>query len=92
MGGKEYSKGIGAHAPSSITFDLAGKCTRLNAIAGVDDTQQNGSVKFMVIGDGKTLFESPQVVTKAGGANKIDLDITGVKILILKVTDGGRCV
>lgn len=92
VGGKEYPKGIGAHAPSSITFDLAGKCTRMNAIAGVDDTQQNGSVKFMVIGDGKILFESPQVVTKAGGANKIDLDITGVKSLILKVTDGGNGV
>lgn len=90
VGGKEYPKGIGAHAPSSISFDLAGKCTHMNAIAGVDDTQPNGSVKFMVIGDGKTLFESPQVVSKAGGANKIDLDITGVKNLTLKVSDGGN--
>ena len=58
---------------------------------GVDDEvnhSPNSSVEFFVIGDGKELWHSG--VMHAGDAPKdCEVDLTGVKLLVLKVGDAG---
>ncbi len=55
VGGKEYSDGIGVHAPSTLIFDLPEGYDRFEAVGGLDNsgTDQNGcgdqaSVQFYV--------------------------------------------
>lgn len=52
------------------------------------DTQRPGSVVFVVTGDDKELYRSPMV--RGGEAPvDIDVDLTGVEVLELKVENGG---
>jgi hypothetical protein len=89
IGGKTYAKGIGAHANSEITIWLGGACSTFHAEVGLDDeTNQNGSVAYQVLGDGKQIADTP-VVRGPDNARTIDADVTGVRILTLKVNDGG---
>jgi alpha-glucosidase len=90
IGGKTYAKGIGSHAASSLTTWLGSACTRFVAEVGVDDdvTTDEGSVTFVVTGDGRTLASTP--VIRRGAATLLDLDVTGIKRLTLATTDGGN--
>jgi len=57
---------------------------------GVDEGKKTnpGSVEFLVIGDGKTLWKSG--VMKGGKpVQRVEVDLTGVKSLELRATDGG---
>lgn len=84
-----YPKGLGAHANSSIEFDLAGKCEAFTAHVGLADVQQGrGRVGFEVWGDGQKLAESPVIARKA--THNFNVDITGVRTLRLVVNDGGN--
>ena len=90
IGGVKFPRGIGSHAKSSLTLDLRGKAQRLIASVGVDEGKKTnpGSVEFLVIGDGKTLWKSG--VMKGGEpAQRVEVDLTGVKSLELRATDGG---
>ena len=55
IAGKTYAKGIGAHAPSSLTTWLGDAGTLFAAEVGIDDdtTTGEGSVSFVVTGDGR---------------------------------------
>jgi hypothetical protein len=91
IAGHEYKQGLGTHAPSILHLDLQGGSTRFTAKVGIDDNgdanQKKGSVEFIIEGDGKVLWCSPLM---RGGmkAQRIDLDLSGVKMLALRVTDG----
>jgi beta-galactosidase len=90
IAGTVYPKGLGVHAASSVLVDLAGSCTRFRADAGVDDeTGSAGSVVFEVWVDG-ALKARTATLTGAGGAEKVDVDLTGGNRLELRVTDGGN--
>ncbi|WP_328995110.1 glycoside hydrolase family 97 catalytic domain-containing protein [Kribbella sp. NBC_01245] len=91
IGGKTYAKGVGAHAPSSLTTWLGANCTRFVAEVGVDDGTQSteGSVGFIVVGDGRELARTP-VIRAREAATVLDLDVTGVKRLTLATNDGGN--
>lgn len=52
------------------------------------DTQRPGSVVFVVTGDDKELYRSPMVRGGEAPIN-IDVDLTGVEVLELKVENGG---
>jgi alpha-galactosidase len=89
LGGKTYAHGVGTHAESRVRLLLKGNGERFVAKVGVDDeTQQRGTVVFQVLGDNKTLWESGKLT---GGAKPVDcsVDVTGVKELLLLVTDAG---
>ncbi|PSL06928.1 alpha-galactosidase-like protein [Haloactinopolyspora alba] len=88
INGREYGKGVGAHAPSRIGLDLAGRCSRFQTDIGVDDEIAGGSVRFRVLADGAEIFASP-VLTQSDDARWVDLDVTGVDRLELVVDDGG---
>jgi hypothetical protein len=91
IAGREYTHGFGTHAPSVLHLDLQGGSTRFTAQVGIDDGgpagKKNGSVEFIIEGDGKVLWCSP--LTRGGmPAQAVDLDVAGVKLLALRVTDG----
>ena len=89
IGGKQFARGVGTHADSKMRVDVAGNATRFIAEVGVDDSAgAKGSVEFIVLGDGKILWRSGVVV---GGqpAIPVNVDLAGVRILALQVTDGG---
>lgn len=87
--GKKYDNGFGVHANSSMTFDLAGKCSRFISDVGLDDEVGNrGSVVFKVYADGIKLFDSGKM-TGADQAKTVNVDVSGRKELKLVVTDAG---
>ncbi|GAB3462136.1 glycoside hydrolase family 97 catalytic domain-containing protein [Actinophytocola sediminis] len=86
--GVVYEKGLGMHAPANLTVYLGQQCSRFDALVGLDDeTTEPGSVTFEVIGDGETLHDSG--VLRPGPAAPVEVDVTGVRMLSLLVTDGG---
>jgi alpha-galactosidase len=90
IGGKKFDKGVGTHANSSIRVSVDGKAKRFVALVGVDDEVGNkGSVRFLVFGDGKVLFDS-KVISGGEAAKKIDVSLVGVKIVELQATDSGN--
>jgi alpha-galactosidase len=90
IGGKEFSEGVGTHAESTFYVKLGGGTDRFTAQVGMDDNRKGlpGSVEFRVYGDGKLLYQSG-VMRPGEPAKPVDLDLRGVKILLLKVTGAG---
>jgi hypothetical protein len=89
LNGVVYSKGLGAHALSDITFNLAGACSSLQASVGVDDeVAANGSVIFRVYGDGALIYDS-DVMTGATATRTVNVSLTGVTTLRLNVDPNG---
>ena len=89
IAGKHFEHGVGTHAASKFRVALGGHATRFTAYVGVDDSSgTNGSVQFIVLGDGKVLWQSP-VMTGGQPPCAVDVNLSGVKILDLRVTDGG---
>lgn len=92
VGGKHFDRGMGTHAESILCIDLKGRAKRFIASVGVDDDvngNSEASVQFSVIGDDKVLWKGE--VMKAGQAPQaVDINVSGVKILLLKVGDGGN--
>ncbi|MCK4627698.1 MAG: NPCBM/NEW2 domain-containing protein, partial [Sedimentisphaerales bacterium] len=90
IGGQKFTEGINSRANSVMYIDLGKKAKRFSAYVGIDDkiTWATGSVKFRIYGDSRELFNSGFM--KAGeAAKKIDVDIAGVKTLILAVNSVG---
>jgi alpha-galactosidase len=90
IAGQKYEKGLGTHADSVLYLDLAGGAKRFSASVGADDevSESKGSVVFKIYGDGKLLWTS-QLKRTGQPAEKVDVDLTGVKTLVLLVEDGG---
>ena len=88
IGGKGFEQGVGTHAISELRLDLAGGTDRFLAFVGVDDAAGGGTLSFQVWADGQERFDSG--VMKLGDAAKpVDLDLHGVKTLVLQVEDAG---
>ncbi len=84
-----YKTGIGTHARSFFNYDIGGHFRKFSTDYGIDtEAGEKGSVIFEIYGDGKLLHQSPKQgrYTLPGHA---DVDISGVKILGLVVTDAG---
>lgn len=89
IGGKPFAHGVGTHAASIMRVAVGGNATRFTADVGVDDSAgKQGSVEFIVAGDGKILWRSG-VMTGGQAALSVDVDLAGVRVLVLQVTDGG---
>ncbi len=84
-----YKTGIGTHAPASDTYDINRKFKTLTTDYGIDTNGgPQGSVVFEVYGDSRLLFRS-DVVKRFDLPRHAQIDIAGVKILELVVTDAG---
>ncbi|WP_052390663.1 NPCBM/NEW2 domain-containing protein [Streptomyces sp. NRRL B-24484] len=89
IGGTTYTKGLGAHANSDITYYLGGTCSAVTATVGVDDEVGSfGSVTFQILRDGAVVANSG---TRTGSDGPVNLtaDLTGGQQLTLRVTDNG---
>lgn len=89
--GRAFSRGIGVHARSELTFELGGKFERFLATVGIDDSAGGrGHVVFEVHGDDQKLFG--EAVSGAEAAREVTLEVSKVKLLRLVVDfgeDGG---
>lgn len=85
-GGKPYAHGFYAHAPAQHMWNLDGSWKSLKGRAGLAEGQ-DGSVTFIIEGDGKPLWQSATV--KPGQVLSYDVDLSGVKTLSLRTEDAG---
>lgn len=91
IGGKVFERGVGTHANSTWTLELAGKATRLTGHVGVVtfDARGMGSCEFRVRGDGKVLWTSG-VLRNGDAAKAVDIPLAGVRELTLEVDQADR--
>ncbi len=84
IGGREFSRGIGAHAISRMLFDLGGKAKKVQGMAGPDDTNLFATnLEFKIIGDDKELWSSG-VMKRGDAAKPFNVDLSGIdKVLLL---------
>ena len=85
-------RGLGVRCPSSVTFAIGGGFRALRTVVGFTDEREEPlsadrmkreAVAFVVIGDGKVLH-TEEIDWKMPSA-EVDVDVTGVKKLTLKV-------
>jgi len=89
IAGTTYEKGLGVHAPSTVTYFAAGDCATVAAQVGIDDeTNSQGDVIFELWGDGQQLASSG-VVSGGDPAVPLSADLAGVDVLRLRVLDNG---
>ena len=90
IGGQKFERGVGTHADSLIRVSLNGGADRFSALVGVDDNagDDRASLSFKVVADGKTVFKSG-VMGLGQRARAVDLDVRGVKMLLLVVDAAG---
>ncbi|WP_371503266.1 NPCBM/NEW2 domain-containing protein [Kitasatospora sp. NBC_00374] len=87
--GAAYSRGLGVHAGSDITYHLGGTCRNLTVDVGVDDEAYgNGSVVFQIWKDGAKAADSG-TLTGRDAVRRLSADLTGAADLRLVVTDAG---
>jgi alpha-galactosidase len=91
IAGKQFERGFGTHAESTLNVLLDGGAETFSASVGVDDEVNKNpaaSVGFAVIGDGKTLWKSGAM--HAGDVAKdCEVPLTGVRLLVLHVEATG---
>ena len=89
LAGTAYASGIGTHAASTITYNLAGQYTNFSSAVGIDaeeDSKGTGSVDFQVIGDGRVLFDSGVLTNDV--VKTVNVGVAGVTTLQLVATNG----
>jgi len=86
VGGQFFERGLYAHAPARHELDLDRKWQRFQTSYGLQDGH-DGSVVFVVQGDGRELFRSPTI--REHVRHTLDVDVANVSVLTLRVEDGG---
>lgn len=87
INGKEFLRGLGTHANSSIIYNLDGKYSTFRAWVG-QDYAISGSVSFEVLVDGEKKWSSG-IMKRHDDPKLVEVDITGASKIELVVTDGG---
>jgi chitodextrinase len=86
--GVKYAKGLGTHAKSVVTYNLAGKYSEFMSDIGIDDeTGGYGSVIFQVWGDATKLYDSG-IMGAASATQHVNVSVAGVNTLQLIVLVG----
>jgi alpha-galactosidase len=89
IAGEKFAHGVGTHATSVLWIRLDGQADRFQASVGVDDAASGpATVVFRIVADGKQLWTSG-VMKPNDKAKEIDLNLGGVKQLVLLVDDAG---
>ncbi len=89
IGGRKFERGVGTHAISTARMELDGGAERFLAFVGVDDNANGAaSITFRVVADGRTVWQSG-VMKPGDTAQRVDVEVRGVKTLLLQVGDAG---
>ena len=92
IAGRPFTVGVGSHAPSYFSVNLAGKAKSFSAMVGVDDDNGKngkGSLRFSVYADGRVVADSG--VMKSGDkARALRADLTGARTAMLFIDDLGN--
>ena len=85
IGGYIYAAGLGVHARSKLTYRIGGKFRQFLADVAIDGRlEKEGSVVFVVTGDGRELYRSPLVSGRpTGGGLAVQVSVEGIKELTL---------
>ncbi len=90
LNGQLYSRGLGVHANSRVTYNLAGAYKRFLSDIGIDDeVGTSGSVVFSVLVDGVQQYTSGPM-TGASEKKSINIDVSGAQSLTLIVDANGN--
>jgi alpha-galactosidase len=89
IGGQTFEDGVKTFGSSTLWIDLGQKAKRFTAMVGIDDEAKaaTGAATFRVYGDAKELFNSGPMKANQP-ARKVEVDVTGVKSLLLMVDTG----
>ncbi|WP_199812424.1 NPCBM/NEW2 domain-containing protein [Streptomyces sp. NRRL S-337] len=89
IGGTGFTKGLGVHAASDVTFYTGRRCSAFSARVGIDDeVGDRGSAGFEVWADGERVAASG-TVTGTDAARTLSAAVAGAETVRLVVTDGG---
>ena len=87
LSGKVYPKGLAIPSRTTLTYKIAGKGKRFEALAGIDDgVRETGQVRLVIRGDNKTLYDGK--IIGRDPPVKLSLDVAGVKRLKILVDFG----
>lgn len=89
--GQTFASGFGTHTPGVLVVDLKGGTRRFQATVGIDDEVPDGkgSANFQVWGDAHKLLWQSGVRRRGQTPLPVDLDLTGVQQIVLRVTTAG---
>jgi alpha-galactosidase len=89
--GRTFASGFGTHSPGVLVIDLKGGTRRFTATVGIDDEVPDGkgSANFEVLGDHHKLLWRSGIRRRGQTPLSVDLDLTGVQQIILRVTTAG---
>jgi hypothetical protein len=84
-----FDKGLGTRPRTVLTYDLAGKYRRFEALVGLDPRcGDRGSVRLRVLVDGMAHTVVKAGTITAGAPVEVRVDVTGKKELVLEVDFG----
>lgn len=85
LGGSTFDRGLGLHTAAQVTYDLAGKYRRFEAVAGLDDRAgPRGRARLAVLIDGKRHDLDGGHEFRAGDVPAVvRLDLRGARTLTL---------
>ena len=88
-GGRSWSRGIGVHAPSRLTWRLESGWSALRGLVALDDSvlrnEFHGSVVFRVHVDGEVRWESPLLTGGDAPLAMPPIELSGARELVLEV-------
>ena len=83
VGGREYDRGLWIHSGTTAAFRLPAGASRLEAMAGIDETETEGRpVKLTILADGRPVFEE---TVRPDEPRSISVEVGGRRELTLKV-------
>lgn len=87
LAGKTYSKGLGVHSYTELSWDIKGDYITFASLVGIDDNASaNGNAVVEILGDGKVL-KTLKLAAKSKPV-LLSLDIKGVQKLTIRVSMG----
>lgn len=90
LGGRTYERGLGTQSRTLLAYKIQPGDLKFQATVGVDERAGPlGSVVFRVLTDGEVRFASPSL-TYRDAPVAVDVDLEGVKLLILATEFGER--
>jgi hypothetical protein len=92
LGDSTLDKGLGMHAESRVTYELAGQHDRFEALVGLDARSgRRGTARIEILVDGKPQpLKLDKELTGAGPPAPIRVDVRGARLLTLVVKFGRR--